>query len=65
MPAKQTKCARSVCQRRSADPKAAGWLWIEIEPGPPTTGWYCRACADELQRLLADQGVQPQTEPLH
>jgi hypothetical protein len=64
MPAK-AKCSRTVCQRRSADPKAEGWLWMEIEPGPPKTGWYCRPCAEELQRVLAEHGLIPIIEPLN
>ena len=66
MRAKKTKCARrTVCNRRSADPKAEGWLWIEIEPGPPKTGWYCRPCAEELQRVLVASDVTPIVERPH
>jgi hypothetical protein len=65
MPAKPTKCARTACKRRTVNPKARGWLWIEITPSPPKTGWYCPECAAGLQRVLAGQGVTPTIERLH
>jgi hypothetical protein len=60
----KTKCARTVCKRRSADPKD-GWTWIEINPPPPKTGWYCPACREELEQIMAAQQVTPTVERLH
>jgi hypothetical protein len=50
-----TKCAHKVCKRASADPKAAGWVYLNMAPVelPHWIGWWCRACFDELRKLLA------------
>ena len=44
------KCARTVCKKRSADPKADGWTWFEFDPPPPKTGWWCLDCTDHPRR---------------
>jgi hypothetical protein len=59
-----TKCARTVCKSRSADPKADGWTWIEFDQ-PPKTGWYCPACRTEIERIMAGHDVTPTVERLH
>jgi hypothetical protein len=60
-----TKCARTVCKARSADPKPDGWTWIEFDQPPPKTGWYCPACRTELERIMAAHDVTPTVERLH
>jgi hypothetical protein len=60
-----TKCARKVCKKRSADPKAAGWEWFEFDPPPPQTGWYCPGCAAGVKAILAEHDVTPIVERLH
>ena len=65
-PARGIKCGRSACQRRSADPKADGWIWHEVGSEVPLkTGWWCPECIKGLQRLYADLGVKPEIEPLN
>lgn len=59
-----TKCARRACQRRCADPKAAGWEWLEFDPQPPATGWWCQPCAQALQALLRDLEAAEAIEPV-
>jgi hypothetical protein len=62
---KAVKCARHICKRRSRDPKADGWIWIETEgSGPLKTGWRCPECVAEFERLMRRLGVQPVIEPL-
>ena len=58
----RTKCARSVCERRSADPKADGWTWIEFDPPPPKTGWWCPDCAAGVRAILATPDPQEEQE---
>lgn len=65
MPSKATKCSRSVCKKTSANPKRDGWIYIEFEPEPPKTGWWCPSCTEGLKAALARSGVEPLTDPLH
>jgi hypothetical protein len=65
-PAPGIKCGRSACQRRSADPKADGWTWLEAGSAIGLkTGWWCPECVQALQRLFAEHGVPPETERLN
>jgi hypothetical protein len=59
------KCARTVCKKRSADPKADGWTWFEFDPPPPTTGWWCPDCTAHVKAILAEHGGTPTVEPLN
>jgi hypothetical protein len=64
-----TKCSRRICKRRSADPKADDWAYIEFDQfdrlPTPKSGWWCRECARGLLQILEEQGVKPIIEPLH
>jgi hypothetical protein len=60
--AKAVKCGRRVCQRRSRDPKADGWIWLESTTPGMKTGWRCPECMAGLQRLmeqLVEEGLMP------
>ena len=63
-PRQITNCARRACRRRSADPKRAGWIWVEFAPAPLKTGWWCPQCVEGLKTVLAEQDIQPFTERL-
>jgi hypothetical protein len=56
--AKAVKCARLVCQRRSRDPKADGWIWLESDGPAPKTGWRCSECMAELEHLYRRLGAK-------
>jgi hypothetical protein len=60
----KTKCGRTVCKRRSTNPEADGWVWVEVMP-PLKTGWWCPQCTEGLHRTLAAHGVKPQIERLN
>jgi hypothetical protein len=59
------KCARTVCRRTSATPKEDGWSWIEFDPEPPKTGWWCPACAEGVRKIMAAHDLDPTVERLH
>ena len=57
------KCARAVCKKRGADPKADDWTWFEFDPPPPKTGWWCPDCTAHVKAILAEPGGTPAIEP--
>jgi hypothetical protein len=59
------KCSRTVCKRQTTDPKKAGWTYIEFDPPPPKTGWWCPACFEGIIQILEAQGGEPTIERLH
>jgi hypothetical protein len=46
--------ATRVCQRRSRDPMADGWIWKESTITGVKTGWRCSECMVGLQRFTAE-----------
>jgi hypothetical protein len=60
-----TKCARTVCTKTSAAPKEDGWTWVEFDPELLKTGGCCPACMEGLRRILTEQNIEPDVEPLH
>jgi hypothetical protein len=61
------KCRRTCCERKTRDPKAAGWGYISEAPPevPHWIGWWwCPSCFTGLRDLMASIGVEPVVERL-
>jgi len=62
---KMVKCKSSAhCQRRSRDPKADGWIWVQSTI-PHWNDWRSPECIENLQSLVGVLGGETKTEPLN
>jgi hypothetical protein len=62
----KVKCARTGCKHRTADPKAAGWVYMDETPADFShwVGWWCPKCIIAFQRLMQELGAEGTKEPL-
>jgi hypothetical protein len=66
------KCCRTICVHTTRSPKASGWVYVdEVGDEAPLElqhwagGWLCRQCFKNFQKLMAANGIEPETGRTH
>lgn len=62
------KCVRTCCAKTTRTPKASGWVHIEEATDflhHLEGGWICPPCFEGFQKLMAENGIEPETGYFH